>query len=298
MSNKIKILLIQDSATSEKRIVKHLQDNNLDIDYLRIQTVSEMEYHLTHEKWDIILCDYVMPDFSAPEAIKLLKVLEKDIPLIVLSGATSTNDELEIITQGAEDLIFKDNLLRLVPVIKREINKEKNLKKMSSDIERTNFFNTKLEERIIERTKELISVNQLLKNHIKDNEAINRELVKAKNFLDTILQNIPIMIYTKDAETLKYTYSNIASKNILGIEPHDLIGQDNSAILLPEDVEYYNEMDKATLNDGFYEDLLGKTILTKKNSNKAILTKKNFDSRRESKPFAYFRYCSGYYTQS
>ncbi len=41
------------------------------------------------ESWDIILCDYNLPQFNAPEALKLLQKTNLDIPFIVVSGFMS-----------------------------------------------------------------------------------------------------------------------------------------------------------------------------------------------------------------
>lgn len=71
--------------------------------------------------WDAILSEFNIPGFSAVEALAMIKDMNLSIPLIVVSGAISEEDAVEIMHAGADDFIRKDKLARLVPALERSI---------------------------------------------------------------------------------------------------------------------------------------------------------------------------------
>ena len=71
--------------------------------------------------WDIILADYNLPRFSAPEALRLLQDTQCDIPFIMMSGAVSEETAVAAMRAGAHDYVSKENLTRLAPAIEREM---------------------------------------------------------------------------------------------------------------------------------------------------------------------------------
>jgi len=81
---------------------------------------------LPKHQWDVILCDYSMPGFSALAALNLVKEMKIDIPFIVISGTIGEALAVEAMRAGANDYLIKTNLARLVPVIEREINEADN----------------------------------------------------------------------------------------------------------------------------------------------------------------------------
>jgi two-component system NtrC family sensor kinase len=74
---------------------------------------------------DIILSDYVLPSFSALQALELLKSSGLDIPLIVLTGMVSEETVVESMKHGAADYLLKDRMTRLGPAVKRAIQERK-----------------------------------------------------------------------------------------------------------------------------------------------------------------------------
>jgi len=76
---------------------------------------------LLEQTWDLILCDYSMPAFSAISMLELVKELEVDVPCLIVSGAVGEEAAVETIRLGAYDYIFKNNLKRLGPASERAL---------------------------------------------------------------------------------------------------------------------------------------------------------------------------------
>lgn len=76
---------------------------------------------LQQEEWDVVLCDYFMPQFTAMDALHILRAAKKNIPFIVVSGSLSEEDAVTCIKAGADDYLFKDRLKRLPIAVEREM---------------------------------------------------------------------------------------------------------------------------------------------------------------------------------
>ena len=124
--NRLRILHVEDSERDFALLKRHLSRADCDVFSVRVETASAMATVLRSDRWDVILCDYSMPEFSALAALSLVKEMNLDIPFIVISGTIGEALAVEAMRAGAHDYLLKDSLARLVPVIEREINEAEN----------------------------------------------------------------------------------------------------------------------------------------------------------------------------
>jgi PAS domain S-box-containing protein len=101
--------------------LRELRRGGYDPNHERVQTAEEMEASLKKQSWDIVLSDFNMPNFNGINALKLLQEKDIDIPFILVSGLVGEETAVEAMKAGACDYIMKNNLLRLVPAIEREL---------------------------------------------------------------------------------------------------------------------------------------------------------------------------------
>jgi PAS domain S-box-containing protein len=71
--------------------------------------------------WDVVICDYRLPLFSAPAALELVSARGLDVPFIVISGSIGEDMAVEMMRSGAHDYLMKNNLARLGPAVEREL---------------------------------------------------------------------------------------------------------------------------------------------------------------------------------
>ena len=121
MTTPLRVLTVEDREDDAMLIQRELRRGGLDPTGERVESREAMCAALNEEKWDVILCDYAMPRFSAPKALALLKDMGQDIPFIVISGTIGEEVAVKTMKAGAHDYMMKDNLTRLVPAIKREL---------------------------------------------------------------------------------------------------------------------------------------------------------------------------------
>jgi PAS domain S-box-containing protein len=125
MGKPLRVLVIEDSADDTLLVIRALQKGGYDPIYERVETAETMRSAIREKQWDIIICDYKMPKFTAPSAIAVLKETNIDIPLLIVSGAIGEETAVKCIRLGARDYIMKNNLSRLCPTINRELEETK-----------------------------------------------------------------------------------------------------------------------------------------------------------------------------
>lgn len=121
----LQVLLIEDSEYDAELIVSALAENGFNPLFRRVETPEAMQAALFEQPWDIILSDYSLPHFSGPDALKLLKESDLDIPFIIISGTVGEETAVGALKAGAHDFLVKGQLTRLVPAIERELNEAK-----------------------------------------------------------------------------------------------------------------------------------------------------------------------------
>jgi PAS domain S-box-containing protein len=121
MSKPLRVLMVEDSEDDVLLTVRALKKGGYDPMFARVEDAGAMRKALEKESWDVILCDYQMPQFNGLAAIALLKETNIDIPLIIVSGAIGEETAVACMRSGARDYVIKGNLSRLVPAIEREL---------------------------------------------------------------------------------------------------------------------------------------------------------------------------------
>ncbi|MET0794280.1 MAG: ATP-binding protein [Polyangiaceae bacterium] len=76
------------------------------------------------------------------------------------------------------------------------------------------------------------------------------ELSDPNAFLDAIFENIPHMIFVKDAERLAFSHFNRAGEELLGMQRSALLGKTDHDFWPPEQVEHFIRKDRETLAGG------------------------------------------------
>ncbi|MHA2040730.1 MAG: ATP-binding protein [Candidatus Thorarchaeota archaeon] len=121
MTERIHVLLIEDSEDDAILIERELKKGGYNPEIHRVWTDEAMKEALELDKWDLILCDYMLPEFSTEDALEQVRASKRDIPFIIVSGAISEDVAVRMMKAGVHDYLKKDNMARLVPAIQREI---------------------------------------------------------------------------------------------------------------------------------------------------------------------------------
>jgi PAS domain S-box-containing protein len=78
-------------------------------------------------------------------------------------------------------------------------------------------------------------------------KAAEREVEQARIFLDSIVENLPIMVFVKDAADLRFIRFNRAGEQLLGFRREDLLGKNDYDFFPREQAEFFTAKDRAVL---------------------------------------------------
>src|ERR1041384_5365543 len=73
MGKPLRIIIIEDSQDDTLLLLRELWRNDYEVEFERVETAIAMQTLLTEKDWDLILSDYTLPNFSAPQALEVLK---------------------------------------------------------------------------------------------------------------------------------------------------------------------------------------------------------------------------------
>jgi len=121
MVNDINVLIIEDSKASLYYEVSHLRRSGFNVEYEQVENAEGLRKVLSHSKWDIILSDHEMPNFSSIEALKILNETGLDIPFIIVSDGIEEEIVEEAMRAGCKDYVMKNKLSQLGEAVKRAL---------------------------------------------------------------------------------------------------------------------------------------------------------------------------------
>lgn len=117
----LRVLLLEDSVVDAELLLQELRQGAYALTWERVDTATDLRAALQRGPWDVITCDYFMPQLSAPVALVMLDEDRADIPVIIVSGKISEEVAVSLIKAGAFDFVSKENLTRLCPAVKQAL---------------------------------------------------------------------------------------------------------------------------------------------------------------------------------
>ena len=146
MSDKIKILILEDNQNDAELIQRELKKSGLSFSSEIVQTRETYENALDRFKPDIILSDYSLPSFDGVSAFHIKQKKYSDIPFIIVSGTLGEEKAVELIKNGVTDYALKDKLFTLAPKITRALKDADDIKAKRIVDEKLKIQNEKLFE--------------------------------------------------------------------------------------------------------------------------------------------------------
>jgi PAS domain S-box-containing protein len=114
----------------------------------------------------------------------------------------------------------------------------------------------------------------VLRRDIAERKVAEKKLHESKTFLDSVLENIPNMIFIKDAESLRYVGLNRAGEELLGFSRQELIGKNDYDFFPAQEADHFAASDREVLTRGALVDIPEEPIHTKSGELKILHTKK------------------------
>lgn len=103
---------------------------------------------------------------------------------------------------------------------------------------------------------------------------MQRDLRSSEEFLDSIVENIPDMVFVKDAEALKFVRFNRAGEQLLGYAREDLLGKSDHDFFPKEEADSFTAKDREVLGNKGLVDIPEERIETRALGERILHTKK------------------------
>lgn len=101
-----------------------------------------------------------------------------------------------------------------------------------------------------------------------------RDLRQNEEFLNNIVENIPDMIFVKDAKDLRFVRFNKAGEKLLGYTRQELLGKNDYDFFPKEEADFFTSKDREVLHCKGMVDIPEETIRTRSNAERILHTKK------------------------
>ena len=135
-SQPLHVLLVEDDSADAELITHTLKqadpDTRVDVAVNRKQFIEVLAKH----RYDIVVADYGLPSWTGMEALRELRRLGFDVPLIIVTGVLGDERAVECVRGGAADYVLKDGKLARLPTAVRRAIEEKRARDQSVRAER------------------------------------------------------------------------------------------------------------------------------------------------------------------
>ncbi len=135
-------------------------------------------------------------------------------------------------------------------------------------------LNAQLEQRVAQRTAELTLASARQQAEILERKRAEHALRESERFLNSVVENIPGMVFVKDAKELRFVRFNKAGEEMVGLSRQQLIGKGDHDFFPKEQADFFISMDRAVLRDKELLDIPEETIQTTHHGTRILHTKK------------------------
>jgi PAS domain S-box-containing protein len=216
MNTPLHVLIVDDSDEDATILCYALQRGGYKVTYELVETPETMRSAIETQEFDVIISDHSMPHFNASAALELSKKLCPDLPFIIVSGEININLAVSLMRGGAKDYIQKSELVRIVPVLEREL-KESELRLGRQLVETALVISETRYRRLFETAQDGILILDANTGQVTDvNPYLETLLGYSKGeFLGKELWELGAF---KDVETSKQAYLELQNKGFIRYE--------------------------------------------------------------------------------
>ncbi len=212
MKKPIRVLIIEDSDDDMELVLTELRQGGFEPDYRRVEFPEAFQNALEEENWQLILCEYSMPEFDGLTALRIVKKEKPEIPFFLISDHIEEEIAIEAMKAGVNDFIFKDKLHRLIPAIEREF-REAEIRKMHHQSE----IAIKKSEQRLRKAQQIAKLGHWEFDHLQNKIEWSKEVYKIfnidrKNF-DGSYSSFLDLIHPEDRQSFDTDYKRSLDNN-------------------------------------------------------------------------------------
>ena len=157
-------------------------------------------------------------------------------------------------------IVYRENAIGLISIANRETDYDEQDKELLESI--AGYIAPILMARLQRDRKDF--AGKRAEKALRDSEM----------FLNAVVDNIPDMIFVKDADELRFVRFNKAGENLLGYSKDELVGRNDYDFFPKNEADFFTQKDREVLSSGKLLDISEEPIQTKYRGEKILHTKK------------------------
>lgn len=111
------VLMVDDNDDDAFIMARSLNKAGFELKWWRVDTPEALDNALHLGKWDVVLCDSVMPRLTVLRAVSLVHRTMPRIPVVVVSGHRPEDLEIDPHSDEISGIVCKDHLQDLPAMI-------------------------------------------------------------------------------------------------------------------------------------------------------------------------------------
>lgn len=174
----IKILLVEDEPKTVQSLKKGLEESNFKVD---VAYDGEIALQLANQNtYQLIISDIIIPGINGLELCRQLRQKGINVPILMLTALSSTDDKIIGFDAGADDYLakpfdFKEFLARVKALLKRAGHLSVTAENQSNTLKYSDI-ELDLQSRLVHRAGQLINLTakefQLLEYFLRNQEKV------------------------------------------------------------------------------------------------------------------------------
>lgn len=157
MKQRLRLLIVESSNADLASLLHALDSQGFQITSTVVTTAQDLRIALETQAWDTVICGQPMADLPAAAALAIAKEQRPLLPFIIVSGEADLNLAVALIKLGAQDYVQKSELMRLGPIIDRELRTAE-WRRRQKVIEGRLYETQELFRAIVENVGDLVAV--------------------------------------------------------------------------------------------------------------------------------------------
>jgi diguanylate cyclase (GGDEF)-like protein len=177
MDNQPTLLIVDDIA--ENRAILARRFGRQGFRTIEAETGKQALNLISETRFELVLLDVMMPGLNGIEVLKQIRqhLAPMQLPVIMVTAKADGSDVAEALEAGANDYVTKPvDFAAALARVKTQLERKKAREQLNRANEALRQLNETLEQRVAERTAELLRTNEELKKEIAERERSQAEI--------------------------------------------------------------------------------------------------------------------------